>query len=222
MSDSPWNQPRTVEGFIRSPPNAALLQAAAGACRPSARLLDIGCGAGRNAVPLATAGWEVIGTDSSLPMLTAAAARIAAAQLTRRVHLLLAPMHQLPLASDSCDFIVAHGIWNLARSGGEFRTAVHEAARVARAGCALFLFTFSRHTIADSAQPLPGESFVFTEFSGQPQCFLTQEQIVGELAAHGFERDPSVPLLELNRPPKGSLLTSSGPVIYQGLFRSIR
>jgi len=222
MSNSPWNQPGTVEGFVRSPPNATLLHVAATEFRPSARLLDIGCGAGRNSLPLATGGWEVIGADGSEPMLTAAAVRVTAAELERRVRLVRASMHQLPLASSSFDFIVAHGIWNLARSGSEFRAAVAEAARVARPGCALFLFTFSRGTIEESAQPLPGESFVFTEFSGQPQCFLTDQQIVSELAAADFECDPSLPLRELNRPPKPSLGTSSGPVIYEGLFRYTR
>jgi len=222
MSDSPWNQAGTVERFVRSPPNTALLQVAAREFRPSARLLDIGCGAGRNAVPLATAGWKVFGTDVSIPMLTAAAGRAAQVHGAGRVGLIRAPMHQLPLASDSFDFIVAHGIWNLARSGREFRMAVEDAARVARTGCALFLFTFSRRTIAESARPLLGESFVFTEFSGQPQCFLTEEQIVRELATHGFDPDPSLPLRELNRPTKASLCTSSGPVIYEGLFRYTR
>ena len=222
MSDSPWNQPGTVDSFVRSPPNSTLLDVAAREFRPSARLLDIGCGAGRNALPLGTGGWEVIGTDSSQPMLTAAAARVAAAAPGRRVRLVRAPMHQLPLASGSFDFIVAHGIWNLARSGREFRAAVEEAARVARSGSALFVFTFSRHTIRESAEPLPGELFVFTEFSGQPQCFLTEEQLVSELAAHGFERDRSLPLRELNRPQNGPLCTNSGPVIYEGLFRYMR
>ena len=222
MSDSSWNQAGTVEGFVRSPPNATLLQVAARELRVSARLLDIGCGAGRNALPLALSGWEVIGTDTSKPMLTAAAARVADAGLKRRVRLLRAPMHRLPLAPDSFDFIVAHGIWNLASSGSEFRAAVAEAARVARPGCALFVFTFSRHTIADSARPLPGESFVFTEFSGEPQCFLTHEQIVDELATLGFAADASLPLRELDGRPKASLRTNSGPVIYEGLFRHIR
>lgn len=222
MSGSPWDQAGTVEGFVRSSPNGTLLQVAARECRVSARLLDIGCGAGRNAVPLATSGWEVVGTDTSQPMLTAAAARVADAELQDRLQLVRAPMHQLPFLSDSFDFIVAHGIWNLARSGREFRTAAQEAARVARTGCALFVFTFSRRTIGDSAQPLPDESFVFTEFSGEPQCFLTEEQIVSELAAYDFEGDPSLPLRELNRPPKGTLHTTSGPVIFEGLFRRIR
>ena len=200
MSDSPWSQPSTVAGFVQSPPNETLLHVAAREWRASARLLDIGCGAGRNALPLAHAGWEVTGTDLSWPMLTAAAARVADASLVNRVRLLRAPMDQLPLASACFDFVVAHGIWNLARSGAEFRQAVREAARVARPGGALFLFTFSRRTLADAAQPIAGESFVFTQFSGQPQCFLTEEQLVSELAAGGFGPDPSFPLRELNRP----------------------
>ena len=220
--DSPWSNPKTVEGFVRSSPNDTLLQVALREWRASARLLDIGCGAGRNALPLAHAGWNVIGTDLSLPMLSAAAARVAGAQLANRVRLLLAPMDQLPLASACFDFIVAHGIWNLARSGSEFREAVREAARVARPGCALFLFTFSRHTLADTAEPLDGESFVFTQFSGRPQCFLTAEQLVTELAALGFDPDPSLPLRELNRHPEGLLPTSTAPVIYEALFRCRR
>jgi ubiquinone/menaquinone biosynthesis C-methylase UbiE len=182
-------------------------------------LLDIGCGAGRNALPLANAGWDVVGTDLSSPMLTAAAARVADAGIANRLRFLLAPMDQLPFVAESFDFVVAHGIWNLARSGREFRHAVREAARVARPGCALFLFTFSRHTLADTAQPLPDESFVFTQFSGEPQCFLTEAQIVGELAAGGFEPDPLLPLHELNRAGKGQLQMNAAPVIYEGLFR---
>ena len=164
----------------------------------------------------------MIGTDLSLPMLTAAAARLADARLANRVRLLLAAMDRLPLPSACVDFIVAHGIWNLARSGREFKEAIREAARVARPGCPLFVFTFSRHTLADTAEPLQGESFVFTQFSGQPQCFLTEEQLVTELAAFGFEPDPSLPLRELNRPPQGALRTSTGPVIFEGLFRCRR
>lgn len=219
LAGSSWSTPGTVAGFVQSPPNEALLQAAADEWRADARLLDIGCGAGRNAVPLARAGWNVYGVDLSLPMVTTARARVAAAQLTDRARVLLAPMDRLPFASASFDFIVAHGIWNLARSGGEFRRAVDEAARVARPGCALFLFTFSRHTLPPEAEPAPGESFVFTQFSGQPQCFLTEEQIVSEFGARGFAPDARLPLRELNRVPQGAIYTSTAPVIYEGVLR---
>ena len=195
------------------------MQIAAREWRVSARLLDIGCGAGRNSVPLARAGWKVIGVDLSLAMVKAAAARVTAEHLTHDVQLVLAPMDNLPFAAERFDFIVAHGIWNLAGSGRQFRLAIQDAARVARRGCALFLFTFSRGTLAEAAQPVAGESFVFTEFAGQPQCFLTEEQIVNELESAGFETDADLPLRELNQRRKGVLQTSTAPAIYEGLFR---
>jgi SAM-dependent methyltransferase len=195
-----------------------LLQLAARERNESSRLLDIGCGAGRNAVPLARAGWQVVGTDLSLPMVMAAAARGADERLSDRAHVVLAPMDDLPFVSDCFDFVVAHGIWNLARSAVEFRRAVREAARVARAGAALFVFTFSRSTLDETAEPLADEPFVFTQFSGQPQCFLTVEQLIAELGVVGFEADPLLPLHELNQRRMGSLHTGA-PLIWEGLFR---
>lgn len=180
--------------------------------------IDIGCGAARNAVPLARAGWRVFGTDTSWPMLAAAARRAASEGVEGRIRLAQATMAALPVASSAADLIVAHGIWNLARSSGEFRAAVREGARAAKPGAALFLFTFSRSTLADGAPPVPGETFVYSQFSGQPQVFLTAEQLLEELAAAGFVPDPAVLLRELNR-PAGLLQQRSGPVIYEGTFR---
>jgi ubiquinone/menaquinone biosynthesis C-methylase UbiE len=181
---------------------------------PSARLLDIGCGAGRNAVPLARMGWQVAGTDLSRPMLRAAAEREGGSGL----RLVNASMHALPIHSTCVDFVVAHGIWNLARSGSEFRQAVNEAARVAKPGAALFVFTFSRNTLPAEVEPVEGELFVFTQFSGSPQCFLTEAQLLAELRTAGFTPDPAIRLRELNRPGPG-LRTTGAPVIYEGAFR---
>jgi ubiquinone/menaquinone biosynthesis C-methylase UbiE len=204
-----------VAGFAAASPNLTLIDYAAGRLGHSRgrRLLDIGGGAGRNGVPLARLGWQVVGTDSSLPMLQAAAARDGGHQL----QLAQAEMAALPVRDRSIDFIVAHGIWNLARSGGEFRDAVQEAARVATPGAALFVFTFSRHTLPPEAAPVSDESFVFTQFSGAPQCFLTEAQLVQELHAAGFSPDAGLPVRELNRPAPG--LRTGGPVIYEGAFR---
>ncbi len=215
LTESPWSTPATVAGFATAAPNLTLIDYAAHQLSQarSPRLLDIGCGAGRNAVPLARMGWHVAGTDLSRPMLQAAAAR----EGGHRLRLVNAPMRALPIRGASMDFIVAHGIWNLARSGGEFRQAVNEAARVAKPGTALFVFTFSRHTLPPEVTPVNGETFVFTEFSGAPQCFLTETQLLDELRSAGFAPDPALPLRELNRPAPG--LRTGGPVIYEGAFR---
>lgn len=223
LAGSSWSAPGTVAGFAQSLPNDTLIQFAAEELHRigAGRALDIGAGAGRNTVPLAQLGWEVLATDLSWPMVVAGSARAHDANVGDRVQFVLAPMHHLPAADDSVDFVIAHGIWNLARSSTEFRSAVREAARAARNHAALFVFTFSRNTLPDAAQPVLGEDFVYTQFSGQPQCFLTDEQLVSELGAEGFEPDPRVPLREHNRPKPGSLRGPMGPVIYEAAFRRV-
>jgi SAM-dependent methyltransferase len=215
----PWNDPATVAGFVQSAPNSVLLRFADDERARGRRALDLGCGAGRNAVPLARAGWDVTGVELSWPMLRAAVSRAAEEAVGGRVRLVCAPMDELPARSGSFDLVIAHGIWNLARSAAEFRRALREAARAARPGAGLFVFTFSRNTFAEDAEPMPGEPFVFTQFSGQPQCFLTWPQLVKELADAGFTPDPSVPVSEYNRPRPGALLATSPPAIYEGAFR---
>lgn len=186
--------------------------------RPLARILDIGCGAGRNAGPLAETGFEVIGLDLSWPMLEAARSRPGTDSGALR--LVRSDMNHLPLRDRAVDLVIAHGIWNLAASGAEFRRAVREAARVARPGAGLFVFTFSRNTLAPEAMPLPGEAFIFTQFSGTPQCFLTGDQLITELAEGGFNLDETtVPLTEHNLPRPGQLRSGGGPVIFEGAFR---
>jgi hypothetical protein len=125
-------------------------------------------------------------------------------------------MERDPAASRAFDVIVAHGMWDLATSGVEFRRSVAEAARAARPGAGLFVFTFSRHTLPPDAEPAAGESFVFTQFSGEPQCFLTEAQLLSEIVAAGFEA--LGPLAEHNLPRPGQL-NRGGPVIYEGTMR---
>jgi len=221
LAGSAWSTPTMVAGFARSSPNEVLLRFARDERRRvgGGRLLDVGCGAGRNAVPLAREGWDVVGTDLSWPMLRAASRRASQDGPKGRLELALAPMDRSPVPAGSVDLVVAHGIWNLARSGDEWRRALADAARVARPGAALFVFTFSRHTLAADARPVEGERFVFTQFSGQPQCFVTEDELVGELRAFGFTPDPEVPLTEYNRRDERALLAGGPPVIYEAAFR---
>lgn len=216
-----WEDAGTVGSFATAAANRVLLEfvrTEIARC-PRLRILDVGCGAARNAAPMAAHGVTVIGTDVSWPMLEAARRRVASEAVAGRVGLVLASMDDLPLRDAAVDLVVAHGIWNLARSAAEFRRAVAEAARVARTGAGLFLFTFSRATLAPDDAPIPGEPFVFTQFAGEPQCFLTETQLKEELFRAGWEKDPPGPLTEYNRPVAGQTITRGGPVIYEGTFR---
>jgi SAM-dependent methyltransferase len=216
-----WEHPQTVAGFTTGGPNQVLMAWAARfrGASPRPRCLDIGCGAARNAVALSAAGFRVVGTDLSVPMLVGAQVRLAFTPLDVPVDLVLAPMAPLPFRDRQFDLVVAHGIWNLAHSGAEFRAAVAEAARVARPGAGLFLFTFSRRTLPPGAAPDPGEAFVFSSWANEPHCFLTETEVIDELAAAGFVRDAAGPLTEYNAPGPGDIRLGGGPpVIYEGTF----
>jgi hypothetical protein len=56
-----------------------------------------------------------------------------------------------------------------------------------------------------------GEPFVFTQFSGEPQCFLTEAQLDAELGRVGFVRDSGVPFHEYNLPKPGMLPAGKTP-----------
>lgn len=216
-----WEDPRTVAGFVSGTPNEQLIAYAQPFLDPSrvVRCLDLGCGAARNTLPLARLGFHVIGTDLSQPMLDAAITRAAREGAALPVEFVHAPMAPLPFDDATFDLVVAHGIWNLATSGAEFRAAVAEAARVARPGAGLFVFTFSRHTLADDAIADPGETFVFSSWNGEPQCFLSEAQLIEELSRVGFIRDANEPLTEYNRPAPHAVRVSGPPVIYEGTWR---
>lgn len=223
LAGSPWSAASTVQGFRQSPPNETLLRYAAQRLRGGAasRAIDIGCGAARNALPLAAQGWDVLGVDLSRPMIDAAQARAAAEPHAGRLTFALAAMDTLPAPDGAFDLIVAQGIWNLARTTTEFRRGIAEAARVAAPGAGLFIFTFSRRTLPPTVRPVAGEVFVFTEFSGQPQCFLTREQLVEELARVGFRPDAAVPMTEHNVAPDGARHVVRGPAILEATFRRV-
>jgi len=218
-----WDAPQTVAGFETAQPNRTLLTWAQSFVGPRAdgarpRLLDLGCGAARNAVPLAEMGFRVVGLDLSAPMLDAARRRTAAATVPIDLHLVRGPMAPLPFRDGAFDVVVAHGVWNLARSDAAFRHAVAEAARVARPGAGLFLFTFSRGTLAPAAAPVPGETYAFTQFSGEPQIFLTEAQVLDELGRAGFRREPPGPMTELNRRSPLAVAMKGPPVIWEATF----
>lgn len=215
-----WEDPRTVAGFVNGAANPQLLAFAERFLAHSVTppCLDLGCGAARNALPLAAMGFHVTGTDLSVPMLDAARDRAAREGALLPVEFIHAPMTPLPFADATFDLVVAHGIWNLARSGAEFRAAVSEAARVAKSGAGLFVFTFSRHTIPEAATPDAGETFVLSSWNGEPQCFLSEDELVSELAHAGFERDVTVPIVEYNRPAPGAIRAAGPPVIYEAMF----
>ncbi len=234
LAVSPWEKPDVVASFAQANPNPQLLKLASNVLtgKKSARILDIGCGAGRNTLSLAELGqewgWQVVGIDSSRAMLDAAQQRADASIARHSIKFYSGSMEELVSNLDmknsaKFDLIVAHGIWNLASSGKQFRIALSQASQCANPGAKLFVFTFARKTFLEQEKPLKGEDFVFIGLNDEPQCFLDEEQLDSELAKVGFSRPKNSPLTIYNKPlmpaKAGRLSNPFGsPVIYEGVW----
>ena len=187
LAGSSWSTPSTVAGFVEvrgpTPPCCALPRPSWIARPPGSRSTSAAAPAATPCPSRARAG------ACSAPISRGRCCRrpaTACAPKGVRLSLAHAPMDALPVRAGSCDLVVAHGIWNLARSMAELRAcdrrSPHGSRRPARrCSCSRFRATRCRPT----PLPVPGEPFIYTQFSGQRQCFLTREQLTDELATPG-------------------------------------
>jgi SAM-dependent methyltransferase len=100
---------------------------------PGARLLDLCCGQGRHAVPLAQLGYRVTGLDLSRHLLGRAAAL--AADHGQRVGLVQADMRRLPFADASFDAVLnLFNAFGYLEDDAQDELVLGEVARVLRPG----------------------------------------------------------------------------------------
>jgi len=110
-----------------------------GQAGPDARLLEVGTGTGRIAVPLLQRGANLFGCDLSLKMMTRQRAKWPAVRLAQ------ADATALPYASAAFDGVLTIHVLHLI---GEWRTALREIRRVLRPGGA-FVNSWNPHTEHD-------------------------------------------------------------------------
>jgi SAM-dependent methyltransferase len=117
---------------INALPAAAAAQVGAtlaGLLSPGAAVLDMGCGAGRIAVPAAAAGLRVTGVDSDAAMLAEASRSAAAGRLEfTAIH---GDITALPLPDDRFEAVLSINVLHLVPA---WQQALAEATRVMRPG----------------------------------------------------------------------------------------
>jgi len=106
--------------------------AEAGGLGPSARLLEVGVGTGRIALPLAACVGEVVGLDLSMPMLR----KLIGKRRSERVAVLRGDATRLPFPAASFDAVLGVHFFHLVP---RWREALAEVARVLRPGARLLL-----------------------------------------------------------------------------------
>jgi ubiquinone/menaquinone biosynthesis C-methylase UbiE len=104
---------------------------------PASRILDIGCGHGKHALPLAERGSEVVGLDFSAALLNRA--QRLAADLRIQVRWIRGDMRRLPLRSACVDAAIVMDAFGFFDTEEENEAVVREAARVVKPGGRLAL-----------------------------------------------------------------------------------
>jgi SAM-dependent methyltransferase len=80
------------------------------AVQADGRVLELGCGTGRIALPLARAGVSIVGIDRSGAMLDRARRRVRRARLTDRVHLVRGDIRHLPFRRRFAMVMAPYGV----------------------------------------------------------------------------------------------------------------
>src|SRR3712207_2669549 len=87
--------------------SASATRASAGPRLATASVLELGCGTGRVAIPVARAGTTVIGIDRSDSMLARARSRVRRARLQSRVQLIRGDISHLPFPDHTFPLVMA-------------------------------------------------------------------------------------------------------------------
>jgi len=151
-----------------------------GRIAPGNRILDVGCGLGRNLVYLLREGYEVYGVDSDRPAIDAVrrlAAKLAPALSADNFR--LEPIEEMSLPNGFADFVISSAVLHFARDDDHFQAMLRETWRVLRPGGLLFCRLASSIGMERQIKPLGQRRFLLPDGS---ERYLVDEPLLRSLA----------------------------------------
>jgi SAM-dependent methyltransferase len=147
-----------------------------GRFRPGMRVLDAGCGSGRNLVYLLQSGFDVFGVDAERESIEEA--RRLAARLAPHLpaeNFRLEPVERMSFPDAFADVVLCSAVLHFARDDEQFTAMVREAWRVLRAGGLLFCRLASSIGMEDRVVRVAGRRFHLPDRS---ERYLVDESIL--------------------------------------------
>jgi SAM-dependent methyltransferase len=144
-----------------------------GRIRPGMRVLDAGCGGGRNLVYLLRSGVEIYATDAdpaAVASVRALASEFQPGAPADRFR--IEPVERSSFAAASMDVVISNAVLHFARDDAHFDAMVDEMWRVLRQGGLLFARLASTIGMADRMRPVGGGRFLLPDGS---QRYLVDE-----------------------------------------------
>jgi len=137
------------------------------------RILDAGCGGGRNLVYFLRNGYEVFGVDHSGEAISQV--RVLAASLNPALpveNFVVAPVEKVPFPDNHFGAVISSAVLHFARDASHFRAMLAEMWRVLAPGGLFFARLASSIGIEDSIKPLGAGRYLLPDGS---ERFLIDE-----------------------------------------------
>ncbi|MGE5361017.1 MAG: class I SAM-dependent methyltransferase [Bacteroidales bacterium] len=148
-----------------------------GNIRPGMRVVDAGCGAGRNLVYLLREGYEVCAADSDGTAI--ARVQAMAAELAPRLpasNFRVEPVEAMTF-DDACgDLVISSAVLHFARSDEHFMAMLGETWRVVAPGGLLFCRLASTIGMADRMRPIGGNRYLLPD--GTERYLVDEETLM--------------------------------------------
>ncbi len=135
-----------------------------GRIRPGMRVLDAGCGGGRNLVYLLREGYDVHAVDED-PHAVASVRELAAtlAPSLPASQIQVAAVDRLPFPDDAFDVVISNTVLHFARDDAHFEAMVREMWRVLAPGGLVFVRLASSIGMMQPLEHLGGRHFVLPD-----------------------------------------------------------
>jgi SAM-dependent methyltransferase len=151
-----------------------------GRVAPGMRILDAGCGAGRNLIYFLRQGYEVFGVDrdsGSLQDMRCLAATLAPDLPAENFR--LEAIESMSFPNAFADFVISSAVLHFARNDDQFRDMLQGTWRVLKPGGVLFCRLASSIGLEDQIQRVVGRRFLLPDGS---ERYLVDEALLTQAA----------------------------------------
>ena len=150
-----------------------------GRITPGMRVLDAGCGSGRNLVYLLREGYEVFGADQDSRAIDAVQ-RLAGslAPTLPQTSFRVEPVESMSFEDAFADLVISSAVLHFARDGDQFNAMLRGTWRVLKPGGLLFCRLASSIGIENQVKPIAGRRFLLPDGS---QRYLVDEPLLTKL-----------------------------------------
>ena len=183
-----WNDPRVVEVFYSLPPKKYWKDFLGRFKNPAeVRVLDLGCGGGRNTELLLKMGFNSWACDLHKEMVAASKQRISKLFGEKNANkIVLASMLNLPFRSGYFDVVVSSGVYHNTRSIGEFQKAIRETSRVLKTGGFLCLNVFYKGRLPRDFKKIKSKKYTYLTRNGLFTTLLPRKKFLEISRNSGF------------------------------------